>query len=306
METHLLKVKNGKWKVENKKTITEEMAMTYGGMLYFPLKVNIFEEIAIELVEAKFGLKGTTAVMKLLCKIYKENGYYLKWDEEQCTLFANKAGKDISEEEMQGIVRILTEKGFFDLATYQDKQILTSLEIQKVWLEATKRRKRDPAALPYMLVKTEEKKEDKGEDAHNENSNCTQNEGNCIQPADNLPENACNSGQSKVEQSKANESKALPPSIPPKGEGGGKEFFSSFDIPGYAYNKKTHNLECLMLELKQLHITDADEVQKILRLSDYGRLGGTFWKIVHDTNWNKVNSKGGYIISILAKEKRKT
>ena len=40
----------------------------YGGMLYFPLKVNLFEEIAVELVEARFGLKGTAAVMKLLCK----------------------------------------------------------------------------------------------------------------------------------------------------------------------------------------------------------------------------------------------
>ena len=46
----------------------------YGGMLYFPLKVNLFEEIAVELVEAKFGLKGTAAVMKLLCKIHKERG----------------------------------------------------------------------------------------------------------------------------------------------------------------------------------------------------------------------------------------
>lgn len=25
------------------------MAMMYGGMLYFPLKVNLFEEIAVEL-----------------------------------------------------------------------------------------------------------------------------------------------------------------------------------------------------------------------------------------------------------------
>ena len=56
----------------------------YGGMLYFPLKVNLFEEIAVELVEARFGLKGTAAVMKLLCKIHKENGYYLKWNAEQC------------------------------------------------------------------------------------------------------------------------------------------------------------------------------------------------------------------------------
>ena len=40
--------------------------------------------------------------MKLLCKIHKENGYYLKWNAEQCTLFTNKAGKDINEQEMQG------------------------------------------------------------------------------------------------------------------------------------------------------------------------------------------------------------
>ncbi len=280
------------------------MAMIYGGMLYFPLRVGIFEEIAIELVEAKFGLKGIAVVMKLLCKIYKENGYYLKWNEEQCTLFTNRVGKDISEEEMQEIVRMLTEKGFFDLKTYKENQILTSLEIQKVWLEATKRRKRDLNSLLYLFEELKIKKEDTKEKKDTPPA-CTQNEGNCRQDADNSAENACNSGQSKVEYSKANESKVLPPSIPPSGEDGRKENLSSFDIPGYAYNKNTHNLECLMLELKQLHITDTDEIQKILRLADYGRLGGTFWKIIHDTNWNKVNSKGGYIIAILAKDRRK-
>ena len=128
------------------------MAMMYGGMLYFPLKVNLFEEIAVELVEARFGLKGTAAVMKLLCKIHKENGYYLKWNAEQCTLFTNKAGKDINEQEMQGIVDILVEKAFFDPKTYKEQGVLTSTEIQKIWLEATKRRKRDLTTLPYLLV----------------------------------------------------------------------------------------------------------------------------------------------------------
>lgn len=140
----------------------------YGGMLYFPLKVNLFEEIAVELVEARFGLKGTAAVMKLLCKIHKENGYYLKWNTEQCTLFTNKAGKDINEQEMQGIVDILVEKAFFDPKTYKEQGVLTSTEIQKVWLEATKRRKRDLTTLPYLLVETEEDKPDK-------DKTCTQN-----------------------------------------------------------------------------------------------------------------------------------
>lgn len=144
------------------------MAMMYGGMLYFPLKVNLFEEIAVELVEARFGLKGTAAVMKLLCKIHKENGYYLKWNAEQCTLFTNKAGKDINEQEMQGIVDILVEKAFFDPKTYKEQGVLTSTEIQKIWLEATKRRKRDLTTLPYLLVETEEDKPDK-------DKTCTQN-----------------------------------------------------------------------------------------------------------------------------------
>lgn len=47
--------------------------MRYGGMLYFPLKVNLFEEIAIEQVETKFGLKGTAVVMKLHCKRQEKN-----------------------------------------------------------------------------------------------------------------------------------------------------------------------------------------------------------------------------------------
>lgn len=281
------------------------MAIIYGGMMYFPLKVNLFDEIPMELIEAKFGLKGTAAIMKLLCKIYKENGYYLTWNKEQCTLFTNKVGRDISEEEMQGMVNILVEKEFFDLQTYQEKQVLTSIEIQKVWLEATKRRKRDLNSLPYLFEELKMKNENT-KDENDTPPPCTSNEGNCKQSADIPAENADNSGQSKVKQSKANESKALPPSIPPKGEGGGKEDLSCFDIPGYAYNKNTHNLECIMLELKQLHITDEDEISKILRLSDYGRKGGIFWKVIHDTNWNKVNSKGGYIISILAKDRRKT
>lgn len=179
--------------------------------------------------------------------------------------------------------------------------MLTSTEIQKIWLEATKRRKRDLTTLPYLLVETEEDKPDKDE-------TCTQKRENCTQDADIFPENAYNSKQSKeskVEESKAKESKALPPLTPP-GESGGAQGNPDLDIPGYAYNRNTHNLECLMLNLEKLYITDREEIRKILKLSDYGRLGNYVWKIFNGTNWNKVNSKGGYIISVLAREKRST
>ena len=278
------------------------MAMMYGGMLYFPFKVNLFEEIAIELIEAKFGLKGTAAVIKLLCKIHKENGYYLIWNSEQCTLFTNKVGRDINEEEMQGIVDILVEKGFFDPKTYKEQEVLTSIELQKVWLEATKRRKRDLTSLPYFVEELKVKNEQPKPKTDMPPSNA-KNYRNCIQDVRNFYESADNSAQSK--ESKVNESKALPPLTPPM-ENGGIAGNSDLDIPMYSYNKNTHNLECLMLTLKQLLITDNDEITKILKLSDYGRLGGYVWKIIHSTNWGKISSKGGYIISILARERKKT
>lgn len=131
---------------------------------------------------------------------------------------------------------------------------------------------------------------------------------NCTQDTDIFPENACNSKQSKeskVKESKAKESRALPPLTPP-GESGGAQGNPDLDIPGYAYNRNTHNLECLMLNLEKLYITDREEIRKILKLSDYGRLGNYVWKIFNGTNWSKVNSKGGYIISVLAREKRST
>ena len=72
------------------------MAMIYNSIPYFPTQVSFFEEVAMELIEARYGMKAETAVMKLVCKIYKENGYYMVWNEEQCILFTNKVGREIA------------------------------------------------------------------------------------------------------------------------------------------------------------------------------------------------------------------
>ena len=287
------------------------MAMMYNSIPYFPTQVNQFEEVAMELIEAKYGMKAETAVMKLICKIYKESGYYLHWNDEQCVLFSNKAGKEITAEEMQGIVDILIEKGFFDKGSYEEHRILTSVNIQKVWLDATKRRRRDLASLPYMLVKPEEdKKGDKGDkdskdDKGNKETDGMQNPENGMQDADNLPEITDNSGQNKTEQNKANENKGLPPLTPPTGEDVGVwRRYSFIEFPGYVYNKNTHNLECLLLSLDELHIKDPDDIKAILKLSDYGRLGNEVWKIIHNTKWSVVNSNGKYLIGALSKARK--
>ena len=285
--------------------------MIYNSIPYFPTQVNLFEEVSMELIEAKYGMKAETAVMKLICKIYKENGYYLHWNDEQCVLFSNKAGKEIAADEMQGIVDILIEKGFFDKGSYEEHCILTSVNIQKVWLDATKRRRRDLTSLPYMLVKPEEDKkgdQDGKSDKDNKDSreaDGMQNPENSVQDADSLPEIADNSGQSKTEQNKADENKGFPPLTPPLGKDVDVwRRYSFIEFPGYAYNKSTHNLECLLLSLDELHINDPDDIKAILKLSDYGRLGNGVWKIIHNTRWSVVLNNGKYIIGALNKTRK--
>lgn len=273
------------------------MSMTYTGILYFPLKVNLPENIAMELVEARFGLKGVAVVIKLLCKIYKENGYYLTWNGEQRALFSVKAGRDVSEDEMQGIVDILVEKGFFDRELYEKQGVLTSAEIQEAWLDATKRRKgRELSSLPYLLEDFRTKlKERERKDSPKEPATETTDD---TPDVDISGENADIFRQSRVEQSRVEQS------IAGKKEEESAEKVSKQGPPDYALNKRTHNYEGLLLTLQQKRITDPAEVAAILRLSDYGRLGGHVWKVLHSTRWKDINARGKYLIAALAKEKR--
>ena len=290
------------------------MAIAYDGINYFPIGVNFMEENAMEVIEAKYGIKGSAIVLKLLCKIYKE-GYYIRWDEEQCLIFANKAGREVQAAEVQGIIEILFIKGILDENSYQENGILTSESIQKVWLEATKRRKRELSELPYLMVRPE-KENGKPDNASAQQEieqpkplkegKASAGTGNVVHDVAVNAKNACNSRQSKVKKSRAKENKELPPSAPPEGkEEERMEDSASLPIPGYAFNTMTHNYSGLIDTLKRLGINEVSEVNAILRLSDYGRKGTTVWRLIANTCWSDIGAKGRYLIAALNKAKRK-
>ena len=169
-------------------------------------------------------------------------------------------------------------------------------------MEATKRRKRDLKALPYLLVNDLTQQETEAP----EGENVTISPGNVVHDVAVNAKNACNSGQSKVKEKKAEENKEFPPSAPPKGEGEERKGDSAYlPIPGYAFNTMTHNYSGLMDTLKRLSITDTGEVNSILRLSDYGRKGTTVWKLIANTCWSDIGAKGRYLIAALNKTKRR-
>ena len=279
------------------------------------------EENAMEVIEAKYGIKGSAIVLKLLCKIYKER-YYILWDEEQCLIFAYKVGREVQTGEVQGIIVILFIKGILDRSSCQENGILTSENIQKVWMEATKRRKKELSKLPYLMVKTE-KENGKPDNASAQQEieqpkplkegkvavgtgNVAVSLGNVVRHVAVNSKNACNSRQSKVKKSRAKENKELPPSAPPEGkEEERKEDSVSLPIPGYAFNTMTHNYPGLTDTLQRLGINEVGEVNAILRLSDYGRKGTTVWRLIANTCWSDIGAKGRYLIAALNRAKRK-
>lgn len=255
------------------------MSMINKGISYFPTPANFFDEEIMELLEAKFGVLASYIVLRLLCKIYKE-GYYVSWGKEQSLIFIRKVGGGIKEETMEKVMELLLEKGFFHKETYEQYGVLTSERIQEVWFEATTRRKIDFSQLPYIL-ENRKKKGKRKEDVNEENADIfpTQEDVN--------PENDDISGQTKLKETKLNlEEEEIND--------------TSFEIPGYAYNQATHNMNGLIESLKHHKVTNPKERQTILRLSDYGRKGTQVWKLLSNTSWNKIGAPGKYIIAALA------
>ncbi|MHC9537734.1 Lin1244/Lin1753 domain-containing protein [Dellaglioa sp. BT-FLS60] len=112
------------------------------GLDYFPFDVDTFEDERIEAISGEFGLKGELTVIKLLCAIYK-NGYFVVWND----LFKMKLSKrlpGVSPELLEAIVQRLITWEFFNEDLYNSSGVLSSLDIQETYLEATKRRQNMP------------------------------------------------------------------------------------------------------------------------------------------------------------------
>lgn len=259
------------------------MSMINKGIPYFPTPANFFDEEIMELLEAKFGILSSYIVMRLLCKIYKE-GYYISWGKEQSLIFVRKVGGGIKEEIMEKIIELLLEKEFFNKDIYEKYGVLTSEQIQKVWLEATVRRKIDFSKLPYLLEVRQGNGKQKG-GTNKKDADIFEAE------AEVNPENEDISGQTKQNQNKLSSEEE-------------ETSNASFEIPGYAYNQTTHNVTGLLESLERHKVTDLKEKQAIMKLSDYGRKGTQVWRLFSNTAWGKIGAPGKYIIAALTNKQK--
>lgn len=118
------------------------------GLDWFALDVAM--DTKVELLEAEFGLKGFAVFVKLLQRIYGENGYYCEWDEEVELLFSRRINEGRSF--VSEVVRTAIRRGIFDEDKFKNYGILTSRGIQERFLNAVERRKQVDVKNEYLLV----------------------------------------------------------------------------------------------------------------------------------------------------------
>lgn len=107
------------------------------GLEYRP--INCYFDDKLKILVNKFGLRGYSILQLIINKIYFENGYFLKWDEDIQSLFTVEINAKDNKIVGQCIEYYL-DRGFFDKEMYEKFGILTSMEIQQEYAKITYKR----------------------------------------------------------------------------------------------------------------------------------------------------------------------
>lgn len=237
------------------------------GIDYFPFNVDFFDDDKLALIESEFGLKGSIIAIRLLCKIYKE-GYYYQWGDDECLLFARKAGAGIVPNVVKEVVSGLVKRSFFDKGVFDSFNILTSRGIQSRYFEAVKRRQRVEVRREFLLVDVS-----KYSNVHILGENVGIEK-----------ENVNISAQSKVKESRVKESKRkeTPPLTPPHGVvSSSQEAELSFEN-----SLGDKNSDTLVTALSKFGAT-SEQIKELKRLSNDGDPKSVIWTLLESMEKSK-------------------
>lgn len=290
------------------------MSVQTNRMCYFPLDVRFFENDKIEFIMAKFGLRGVSIVIRLLCDIYA-NGYYIRWDDDKCRLMSRKLGARNGQFVSQ-VVQGLLEIGFFDAESYTKHGILTSKSAQEVYLDYVRKCKLEEIQdSDYLIIEPiqkrkhtkrekqiDEKRDSKGE-TNNSPYNRNKIKGNKIEKEEK------NSSSSEEEKEVVEDVNAF----------GGKNLNEKKNLKSYRLELLDNDSWCRsiaqlsgqeelsyrelpqVMELFELHIATQNCENEIFGGNEYARRFTNWWRCLgfrSAENIRKVNlSRGDRLLS---------
>jgi len=123
--------------------------MKRNGIDFFPFPST--NNTALRLLEAEFKLKGVAIYVKLLQKIFAEEGYFYKVTDDVVLLLKQEFNLATTDRTIQVLIQKCVERDIFDKKMFENFQILTSEEIQKEYLNAVRKRKHLNLIEEYLM-----------------------------------------------------------------------------------------------------------------------------------------------------------
>lgn len=123
---------------------------TKQGLDYFPLDVGFLQNVKVRRIMRACGIQSIPVLISLLANTYRDEGYFLRWDNDMPFLIADELG--VSEGAVTAVVDKATQVGFFNANMYEKYGVLTSDGIQKRFFEATARRTSVRYDARFLLI----------------------------------------------------------------------------------------------------------------------------------------------------------
>lgn len=120
------------------------------GIDYYPFDVDFLRDIKIRKILKACGNSSISILISLLSSIYRDEGYYVKWDPDISFLVADEVGTN--EGAVDEVIRKAIQVDFFDKDLFEKYKILTSRGIQQRYIKACERRKQIDVFDEYILI----------------------------------------------------------------------------------------------------------------------------------------------------------
>lgn len=133
--------------------------MSKEGIGYFSFDTDFFHaDKKVKLIKSEFGAKGVVILLYVLCVIYSDKGYYMKWGEDDCYLASEDLGCDCSPNLIGEVINRCIKRGIFSEEVFNASGVLTSHGIQIRFLKAASKREKIKIIKEYALFDLEELK----------------------------------------------------------------------------------------------------------------------------------------------------
>lgn len=284
--------------------------MSKNGFNYYKAETDRYQDIKIKRLKKGYGCDGYAIYQYALNEIYRVEGCYIRWTEDQHFDCADYWG--ISEARVKEIIDYCAEIGLFNTLIWKNQCILTARAIQSRYLDICKVSKKK-AYIPMEIILVEPQQEMKqpepmplfsaeAQPVGAEQQNVPTKEtvfGKFPETFQSTPES---SGNLPKEIDKEKKIKTNPPSIPPAcskelSEEEAKELLRSAGLekneicPVWVAvqplpPEKPRNPQGLLQALKAYNLSQK-ELEEVLRLSRHGEINNPVWGILNEIRTSK-------------------